>query len=68
MTGDTNDKPMALVEKFRSMDNMKPYRTKEQKKLAREKAYKGKDGAWHSNVDVSYHGVGSGKKKQDGGE
>ena len=67
MFGETNDKPMAQVEKYRSMDNMKPYRTKKQKEEAREKAFKGKDGAWHSSADVSFHGAGSGKKAQDGG-
>lgn len=39
----------------RSMHNGKPYRTKAQKVLARETAYKGKDGTFHSTAPVSHH-------------
>lgn len=38
-----------------NMVNRKPFRTKFQKKMARETAYKAKDGAWRSDADVSYH-------------
>lgn len=41
----------------RDYNNYKPYRTKAQKKVARETAYKGKDGHWHSDAPVSYHHV-----------
>lgn len=37
------------------MTNRKPYRTKSQKRLAREKAYKGKDGTFHSSAPTSLH-------------
>jgi hypothetical protein len=40
---------------MRDYNNYKPFRTKEQKKLARETAVKCKDGAWRSNAPVSYH-------------
>lgn len=37
------------------MTNRKPYRTKAQKRLARETASKRGDGAYRSNAPVSYH-------------
>lgn len=55
MTGKTNSLPMAEVEGKRDMNNHKPYRTREQKELARKSAYKAKDGAWRSTASVSYH-------------
>ena len=48
-------KSTAEAHEKRDMSNKKPYRTKELKALAREKAWKGKDGTWHSDVDVLYH-------------
>lgn len=45
----------------RDMTNRKPFRTQEQKELARKTAKKGEDGAWRSNAPVSYHYVTSGK-------
>ena len=39
----------------RVLRNKKPYRTKAQKAVAREKAYKSIDGAWRSSAPVSYH-------------
>jgi hypothetical protein len=37
--------------------NRKPFRTKAQKRLARETAWKGSDGAYHSDAPVSFHGA-----------
>lgn len=42
-------------EQSRDMNNYKPYRTKAQKKLARETAVKCVDGTWRSKTPVSYH-------------
>jgi hypothetical protein len=39
----------------RDMANYKPYRTKAQKKLARETARLCNDGTYRSNAPVSYH-------------
>jgi hypothetical protein len=39
----------------RDMANYKPYRTKAQKKIARETARLCKDGTWRSDAPVSYH-------------
>jgi hypothetical protein len=39
------------------MPNLKPYRTKVQKKEARRTARKDKDGAWRSNAPFSIHGT-----------
>lgn len=39
----------------RDMANYKPYRTKAQKKLARETARLCKDGTYRSTAPVSYH-------------
>jgi hypothetical protein len=39
----------------RNMSNRKPYRSKALKIEAREKAYKGKDGAWRSQTEVLFH-------------
>lgn len=39
----------------RDYNNYKPYRTKAQKKLARETAKKDEQGHWHSSAPVSYH-------------
>lgn len=39
----------------RNMVNRKPYRTAEQKKLARATAFKDHDGAWRSTAPVSVH-------------
>lgn len=39
----------------RDMANYKPYRTKAQKKIARESARLCKDGTWRSDAPVSYH-------------
>lgn len=44
----------------RNMVSKKPYRTAEQKKLAREQAVK-VDGTWVSKAPVSFHG----KKKRE---
>lgn len=41
----------------RDMTNRKPYRTKAQKLDAKERAYKGKDGTFHSAAPKSYHPV-----------
>ena len=38
------------------MANLKPYRTKAQKALARRGARKEKDGAWRSDAPFSIHG------------
>jgi len=35
--------------------NGKPFRTKAQKRMAREHAEEGRDGAWRSFAPVSYH-------------
>ena len=35
--------------------NLKPYRTKAQKELARKTAVKCEDGAWRTDAPVSYH-------------
>jgi hypothetical protein len=37
------------------MTNRKPYRTKAQKRLARETATRREDGAYRSSAPVSYH-------------
>ena len=37
------------------LKNYKPYRTKAQKKIARETARLCKDGTWRSDAPVSYH-------------
>lgn len=37
------------------LKNLKPYRTKTQKELAKSTAKKRKDGAYHSDAPVSYH-------------
>jgi hypothetical protein len=39
----------------RDLTNRKPYRTKAQRKIARETAVKCKDGAYRSTAPVSYH-------------
>ena len=41
----------------RDYNNYKPYRTKEQKKLARASASKDEQGHWHSGAPVSFHPV-----------
>ena len=41
----------------RDYNNYKPYRTKAQKKLAKEMAYQDKQGHWHSKAPVSFHPV-----------
>ena len=41
----------------RDYNNYKPYRTKAQKKLARETAWQDDQGHWHSNAPVSFHPV-----------
>lgn len=38
-------------------NNYKPYRTKEQKALARKTAVKCEDGTWRSTAPVSYHHI-----------
>lgn len=43
--------------KRRNMTNAKPYRTKAQKAEAKRTARKGKDGAYRSGADVSFHPV-----------
>jgi hypothetical protein len=35
--------------------NGKPFRTKSQKRMARESAERSKDGTWRSNAPVSHH-------------
>ena len=51
------DHNMVFVEyvEERSMVNKKPYRNKEQQLKAKATAVKCKDGAWRSNVLLSYH-------------
>lgn len=49
----------------RDMNNYKPYRTPEQKRLARETAVKCSDGAYRSNAPVSYHSVKQELKEKD---
>ncbi len=39
----------------KNLYNGKPYRTKEQKALARKTARKDKDGAWRSDAPLSWH-------------
>lgn len=39
----------------RDMVNRKPFRTKAQKKLAKDSARKDKDGTFRSSAPVSYH-------------
>ncbi len=46
---------MKAFELHTSTANRKPYRTKAQKKLAKERATKREDGAWRCDVPVSYH-------------
>lgn len=41
----------------RDMTNRKPYRTKAQKRIARENAYRAADGAWRTDAGVSFHPV-----------
>lgn len=41
----------------RDYNNYKPYRTPEQKKLARQTAVKCEDGTYRSTAPVSYHAV-----------
>jgi hypothetical protein len=43
------------VEATRSRINRKPYRTPALKALARDRAVKGKDGAWHSDAPVLHN-------------
>ena len=38
-----------------NMRNRKPYRTKEQRALAKKFARKTENGNWHSSVPVSFH-------------
>lgn len=44
-------------------NNRKPYRTKAQKRMARESAVRGKDGVWRSSAPVTYHPVSEAKLK-----
>lgn len=41
----------------RDYNNYKPFRTKSQKEMARNKAYKDEWGHWYSPAPVSYHPV-----------
>lgn len=43
------------LDKGPDLTNRKPYRTKSQKRQARETAYKAKDGTYRSSAPVSYH-------------
>jgi hypothetical protein len=45
-------------EGVRNMQNRKPFRSKAQKKRARDKASIRNDGAWRSNAEVSFHPLG----------
>ena len=39
----------------RDMTNRKPFRTKAQKRAAKDNAYRDDRGIWHSSAPVSYH-------------
>ena len=52
----------AGIGKGPSLWNQKPYRTKEQKRLARNTAYKADDGTYRSNAPRSFHPKPKGEK------